>query len=134
AFEASLEKLVVIRVPTRRYVGVFALSVWNWVADCLCLVFAIQATGSTVPWHSILLAYGASITASSIGLTPGGMGVVEVALSGALVVAGMASREALHGVLVYRLISFWLVVAAGWVVMAAISRRQRRAAIRAEGP
>jgi uncharacterized membrane protein YbhN (UPF0104 family) len=134
AFETSLEKLVAIRVPPRRYVSVFALSVWNWVADCLCLVFAIQATGSVVPWHGILLAYGVGITASSIGLTPGGIGVVEVALSGALVVAGMASRQALHGVLIYRLISFWLVVAAGWVVMAAVSRCQRNAAIRAEGP
>jgi uncharacterized protein (TIRG00374 family) len=134
SFETGLEKLVAIRVPPRRYVGVFVLSVWNWVADCLCLVFAIQATGSVVPWHGILLAYGVGITASSIGLTPGGIGVVEVALSGALVVAGMASRESLHGVLIYRLISFWLVVAAGWVVMAAVSRRQRNAAIRAEGP
>jgi uncharacterized protein (TIRG00374 family) len=129
AFESSLEKLVAVRVPPRRYVGVFALSIWNWVADCLCLVFAIQATGSVVPWHGILLAYGVGITANSIGLTPGGIGVTEVALSGALVVAGMAGRDALHGVLTYRLISFWLVVAVGWVVMAAISRRQRKSVI-----
>jgi uncharacterized membrane protein YbhN (UPF0104 family) len=129
AFETSLEKLVAIRVAFRRYLGVLALSIWNWVADCLCLVFAIQATGSVVPWRGMLLAFGAGITASSIGLTPGGIGITEVALSGALVVAGMAGRRALHGVLIYRLISFWCVVAAGWVVMAAISLCRHKAAV-----
>ena len=127
AFEMSLERLVSVRVRPIRYAGVFALSAWNWVADCLCLVFAIQATGSVVPWRGILLAYGAGITASSIGLTPGGIGIAEVALSGALVVAGLPGREAIHAVLIYRLISFWLVVAAGWVVFAAMSRRQPKA-------
>jgi uncharacterized protein (TIRG00374 family) len=123
----SLERLVSVRVRPIRYAGVLALSAWNWVADCLCLVFAIQATGSVVPWRGILLAYGAGITASSIGLTPGGIGIAEVALSGALVVAGLPGREAIHAVLIYRLISFWLVVAAGWVVFAAMSRRQPKA-------
>jgi uncharacterized protein (TIRG00374 family) len=134
AFEDSLERLIAIRVPSRQYVRVFVMSLWNWVADCLCLVFAIQATGSPVPWRGILLAYGAGVTASSLGLTPGGIGVTEVALSGALVVAGMASRGAFHGVLTYRLISFWFVVAAGWVVMAVISRRQHRMPVIDDGP
>jgi uncharacterized protein (TIRG00374 family) len=127
AFETSLEMFVSIRVRPSRYAGVFALSAWNWVADCLCLAFAIQASGSIVPWRGILLAYGAGVTASSLGLTPGGIGIAEVAFSGALVVAGMAGREALRGVLVYRLISFWLVAAAGWIVIAAISRCQGKA-------
>jgi uncharacterized protein (TIRG00374 family) len=62
-----------------------------------------------------------------MGLTPGGIGITEVTLSGALVVAGMHGRAALGAVLTYRLISFWLVVACGWVVMAALTRRQHRA-------
>jgi uncharacterized protein (TIRG00374 family) len=124
-FEESIEKLVAIRVPLRKYWIVLALAVWNWVADFLCLVFAILATGAVVPWHGALLAYGAGVTAGSIGLTPGGVGVMEAALSGALVVAGMHGRAALGAVLIYRLISFWLVVTLGWVVMGAITWRQR---------
>jgi uncharacterized protein (TIRG00374 family) len=126
-FESSVEKLVAIRVPPSKFLSVLALSVWNWVADCLCLVAAILATGSVVPWRGLLLAYGAGITARSMGLTPGGIGITEVTLSGALVVAGMHGRAALGAVLTYRLISFWLVVACGWVVMAALTRRQHRA-------
>jgi uncharacterized protein (TIRG00374 family) len=133
AFEASVEKLVAIRIPPYKYLGVLALSIWNWIADCLCLVTAILATGSLVPWRGLLLAYGAGITARSIGLTPGGIGVTEAALSGALVVAGMRGRAALDAVLIYRLISFWLVVASGWVVMAAIARRQHKSAAGKDG-
>ena len=124
AFESSLEELVAIRVPPTKYLGVLGLCVWNWVADCLCLVAAILATGSVVPWRGILLAYGAGVTARSIGLTPGGIGVTEAALSGALVVAGLRARAALDAVLIYRLISFWLVVLSGWCVMAALTHRQ----------
>ena len=124
AFESSLEELVAIRVPPTKYLGVLGLSVWNWIADCLCLVAAILATGSVVPWRGILLAYGAGVTASSIGLTPGGIGVTEAALSGALVIAGLRGQAALDAVLIYRLISFWLVVLSGWCVMAALTRRQ----------
>jgi uncharacterized protein (TIRG00374 family) len=124
AFESSLEELVAIRVPPTKYVGVLGLCVWNWIADCLCLVASILATGSVVPWRGILLAYGAGVTASSIGLTPGGIGVTEAALSGGLVIAGLHGRASLDAVLIYRLISFWLVVLSGWCVMAAISRRQ----------
>jgi uncharacterized protein (TIRG00374 family) len=130
AFESTVEKLVAIRVPPKKFLGVFALSVWNWVADCLCLVAAILATGSVVPWRGLLLAYGAGITASSIGLTPGGIGVTEAVLSGALVVAGMHAKAALGAVLLYRLISFWLVVMSGWIVMAVLTRRQHRSAAR----
>jgi uncharacterized protein (TIRG00374 family) len=128
AFESTVEKLVAIHVPPKKCVAVLGLSVWNWVADCLCLVASILATGSAVPWRGLLLAYGAGVTARSIGLTPGGIGVTEAALTGALVVAGMHARAAFGAVLLYRLISFWLVVLFGWVVMAALTRSEHRSA------
>jgi uncharacterized protein (TIRG00374 family) len=66
------------------------------------------------------------MTAASIGFTPGGLGIIESALSAALINAGLTARHALAGVLVYRFISFWLVMAVGWAVMALLRRRQRR--------
>jgi putative heme transporter len=55
-------------------------------------------------------------------VAPGGLGVVEVALSAALVAAGLRSGDALAAVLVYRLISLWLVMAAGWLVLVAAGK------------
>ena len=65
------------------------------------------------------------MTAGSIGLTPGGLGILEAALSAALVAAGTRGDHALAAVLVYRLISFWLVMVAGWAVMAVLTRNTR---------
>ena len=121
AFDSFLDRLASIKLPGLHYAEVVLLLMWNWVGDCLCLACTIRATGSVVPWHSLFLAYGAT-AAGIISLTPGGLGVVEIALSAALVAAGLGGPHAFAAVLVYRLISFWLVMAAGWVVMAMLSR------------
>jgi len=64
--------------------------------------------------------------AGSIGLTPGGLGVVEAALAAALVASGLGGQVALNSVLLYRLISFWLVVVAGWALLAVLSWTGRK--------
>lgn len=121
ALDSFLDRLASIKLPGLYYAEVVLLLLWNWVGDCLCLACAIRATGSVVPWHSLFLAYGAT-AAGIISLTLGGLGVVEIALAAALVAAGLRGPHAFAAVLVYRLISFWLVMAAGWVVMAMLSR------------
>jgi uncharacterized protein (TIRG00374 family) len=123
--EHFLDRVASLRLPTFQYAEVFALALWNWVGDGLCLAFAIRATGSNIPWQGLFLAYGAGMTAGSIGLTPGGLGIVEAALSAALVAAGIRGGHAVAAVLVYRLISFWLVMAGGWAVMAVLTRNAR---------
>lgn len=70
-------------------------------------------------------ATGVGMTAGSIGLTPGGLGVVEAALSAALVAAGMRGDHALTAVVLYRLISFWLVMIGGWAVLAVLTGNTR---------
>jgi uncharacterized protein (TIRG00374 family) len=122
ALERFLDRVASLRLPRLQYAEVFTLALWNWVADCLCLAAAIRATGAAVPWQGLFLAYGAGMTAASIGLTPGGVGIIEAALAAALVGAGLKGHHALAAVLVYRLISFWLVMATGWVVMAFVTR------------
>jgi uncharacterized protein (TIRG00374 family) len=126
ALERLLERVAALRLPRIQYLEVFALALWNWVADCLCLAAAMRATGAHVPWQGLFLAYGAGMTAASFGLTPGGLGIVEAALAAALVGAGLTGHRALAAVLVYRLISYWLVMAAGWIVMAMLLLRSDR--------
>ena len=126
--ERLLDRVAALRLPRLQYVEVFGLALWNWVADCLCLAAALRATGASIPWQGLFLAYAGGMTAATLGLTPGGLGVVEAALAAALVAAGTTGHHALAAVLVYRLISFWLVMASGWVVMAALVRASRRSA------
>ena len=92
---------------------VIVLAVGNWLAGAGVLAENILAVGAAVPWHDLLLAYGAGIAAQSFSVTPGGLGVTEGTLSLALVAAGMRASRALAAVLLYRQVSFWLVALAG---------------------
>ena len=120
-----LDRVARIRLPWPRYAEVFALSVLNWAADCGCLAGTIRATGSQVPWHGLLLAYAAGAAVGSAGLTPGGFALVEATLTAALVASGLTAPAALAAVLGYRLISFWMIMIGGWVLMVALTRHRQ---------
>ena len=97
----------------------------NWAFDLLCLAFSIRAAGAHVPWWGIVLAWAAGAGGASLNLTPGGLGVVEAALTGALVALGLPGATALTAVLIYRGITFWLAAAAGWVIYWRLRRQHR---------
>ena len=120
--EEILDRVGDVRATPWQYTVAFSLSLRNWAGDLLCLLFSIKASGSpTVPWHGLILAYCVAVTAGGTGLTPGGIGVVEATLTAGLVAAGMPAKYALSSVIVYRLISLWLVVAIGWLIAVRIS-------------
>ena len=77
---------------------------------------SIHAVGAAVPWHVILLVYGSGIAAQSLNITSGGLGVAEETLCLTLVAAGLPATQARAAVLLYRLVSFWLVAVAGWLI------------------
>ena len=66
------------------------LALLNWAADCGALALPIVAAGQPVPWHSLLLAYGAGAAVGSTGATPGGFGLVELAVAAALTAGGLS--------------------------------------------
>jgi uncharacterized membrane protein YbhN (UPF0104 family) len=118
--------------PSKAEWGVVgALSLSNWLTDCGVLAASILALGAGVPWRPLLLIYGLATLIGSLGLTPGGIGLVEGTLCLGLVEAGMPAALALGAVLLYRLVSFWLVGATGWLVFGYL---QRSASFRAKAP
>jgi putative heme transporter len=97
----------------------------NWLFDLFCLILCIRAAGVHVPWWGIILVWAAGAGGASLNLTPGGLGVVEAALTGALVVLGVPGRPALTAVLLYRAISFWLAIALGWSLYWYLRRQEK---------
>jgi uncharacterized protein (TIRG00374 family) len=114
--EVTMARVMRLRLQGRGWAFVLFMATLNWVADIACLVLAVMATGSPVPWSGLILAWSVRVGAGSFGITPGGLGLVEAALAGALVAAGVHAPQAVAAVLVYRLISFWLVDAVGWTL------------------
>jgi uncharacterized protein (TIRG00374 family) len=110
-----------------------AMSLGNWVADCGCLTLSFLAVGAGVPWRGLLLAYGAGQLATVLPITPGGLGVVEGSLTVALVTFGGAQDSTVAAVLLYRLISFWLLLPVGWGswgALALVGRNRNRSGAR----
>lgn len=111
---------VQLRVPDLLRASWWALA--NWIADVACLWAACLAAGANPSVGGVLIAFTAGKIVSSVPLLPGGLGIVDGTLTATLVAAGLPAVTALPAVVVYRLISFPLVAAAGWLVFAVLFR------------
>lgn len=103
-----------VHLRWRQVVRIVFWGTANWLFDCACFAMMFLAVGSTIPWKGLLLAYGAGQLAAVLPITPGGLGAVEGSITIALVAFGGAQVATVDAVLMYRLISFWLVLAVGW--------------------
>jgi uncharacterized protein (TIRG00374 family) len=116
----------VVGVLAGRWRQALVVTTGRWFCDFLTLAAALAAIGAHGSLALTLLAYAASQLLGQIPITPGGLGVVEAALTGFLAVAGISAGEAALATLAYRLVSYWLVVLAGFVAWLIHRRRHRR--------
>ena len=100
--------------------------VLNWALDCACFAMMFLALGAPIPWKGLLLAYGAGQLAASLPITPGGLGVVEGSITVALVQFGGPEASTAYAVLLYRLISYWLILVVGWLFIGQLALQVRR--------
>jgi hypothetical protein len=98
-------------------------SAGNVLFDYLALLAALVATGARPRASLVLLAYVTAVILGSIPITPGGLGFVEAGLAATLVLAGVPGPQATLATLAYRLVSYWLPIAAGPVAYALFRRR-----------
>jgi len=117
AVEGWLDRVESLRLSRSGWVNVGGMGLANWLTDAGVLVMSVLAVGAPVPWRAVLLVYGVATIVGSAGITPGGIGVVEATLCVGLVRSGLTAGKALGAVLLYRLISFWLVATVGWLVL-----------------
>jgi uncharacterized protein (TIRG00374 family) len=109
-------RLQSIQLAVRGWLMVLAAGLLNWLADGGVLALSVVAVGAPIPWRGLLFAYGVGAAAGSVGVSPGELGVVEAALAVTLMGAGVRHPLAAGAVLVYRFVSFWLVVTVGWLI------------------
>ena len=133
AFESLLDRIASLHAKPKTYVAAFLMALRNWVAECTCLAWSIEAAGARIPWHGLLLVYCVGVTASSTGVTPGGIGIVDAALIGGLTAAGLTASHAVTAVVLYRLISLGLVVSTGVLVTLHYARIDRARSLASHG-
>jgi glycosyltransferase 2 family protein len=102
-------------------VGGALLLTFGYIA---CLDVCVRALGGSAPFASVAVVYLTGSALGSIVPTPGGLGAVEAALTAGLRAAGVAGGVAVSGVLLFRLLTFWLPVPAGWAALKYLERQQ----------
>jgi putative heme transporter len=93
-------------------VSVLMFSV-NWLTDLLCLAVTCRAVGLPVGVMTLAGIYLGVQIVRQVPLTPGGVGVVDTALVAGLTAVGATAVTAAAAVVIYRLISCWLLLPAG---------------------
>jgi len=95
----------------------------NWATDFACLAAVAAAFDLHVSVARLATVYLSVQLVRQIPLTPGGTGVIEVALLAGLVSAGSPEGAAAATVLLYRLISCWAIIPIGGLTYAVMRRR-----------
>ena len=85
----------------------------NWLLSAASLWVFVAAFGYRTDLDGLIVAFGLANVLAAIPLTPGGLGVVEAVLTSALVGFGAPRGTAVLGVVVYRLVNFWLPIPIG---------------------
>jgi uncharacterized protein (TIRG00374 family) len=93
----------------------FGLAAGDLLTDLLSLDLMFVAFGYQPGFGPLAVAYAAANIASAIPITPGGLGVVEVALVAITVGFGAPRATAVLAVLGYRLVNYWLPLLPGAV-------------------
>ncbi len=118
---SALRQLAEAELRPRQVARATAFALLTWTGDLATLGFALAAVGAPITGSSLpllVLAWAAGVTSAGVGLVPGGIGVVELTMTAVMTAAGVPLVAALSGVLLYRIVAFWLVLAVGWVLVA----------------
>jgi len=114
--EVGGELLDLIREPKRLSVIVLGCATTT-LGLALVLWASIEAFGGHTTFVTVTVVTMVGGTLASAAPTPGGVGAVEAALIGGLAAFGLPTAIGVPSVLLYRVLTCWLPVFAGWPIM-----------------
>jgi uncharacterized protein (TIRG00374 family) len=114
--------LTMARHP-KRVVCAVAFSIGITISYAAVLWATTRSVGVHLSILDIFIAFIAGNTALTVSPTPGGIGAVEAAITAVIVSSGVATPLALASVLLFRLVSYWLPIAPGFVAYKIATKR-----------
>jgi uncharacterized membrane protein YbhN (UPF0104 family) len=113
-----------IDVLRRRWLPLALATAANNLAVFACVVACLHVCGAGVSWQEILVAWSLTRLLLLIPITPGGIGFVELGMTGLLVAFGGDNSAVVAGVLLERALTFLPPIALGAVFGAALGVRR----------
>ena len=97
-----------------------------WAANIAILWARFEAFGVDVSLAVVVQGFFVGMVANLIPAAPGGVGAVDAGMIGAFVLFGLPEAHVFAGVLIYRLIAFWLPLPPGIVAFFQLRRTVKR--------
>ncbi|SEK50222.1 lysylphosphatidylglycerol synthase domain-containing protein [Rhodococcus maanshanensis] len=114
--DVSTELLDLARDPGR-FLLIVGGCAGTTLGAALALWASVEAFGGEVSFVTVTIVTMIGGTLASAAPTPGGVGAVEAALIGGLAAFGVPAAVAVPSVLLYRVLTCWLPVFAGWPIL-----------------
>lgn len=118
AAERAASRFALLRPSLPRWLMLLGIAAGTWVLDFAGLAASAAAILSPVPWAALVVGFLIVQAAIAVQVLPGGAGLAEVGLLGALTAAGAEVGAAAAVVLLYRATSWLLPSVVGWIVYA----------------
>jgi putative heme transporter len=109
-------------LPPRTWLLSLLHAAVNWATDLACLAAVAAAFDVQISLTRLATVYLTVQLVRQVPLSPGGIGVIEVALVAGLVSVGAPQAAAAAVVLTYRLLSCWLIIPIGGLAYAVLRR------------
>jgi len=103
---------VTLALPRSTLLAMMALTTAHWLMRYSLLYLAVLGVGGNVDWVWTFLTQMLAMAASQLSFLPGGAGAAEVGV-GSLLLPLMEAEQAAASVLIWRLVSYHLYLAAG---------------------
>ncbi len=125
----GLETVRQARLVRLRYLTLaIGWSLLKWATEAVCLLASCWAFDIQTDLVKLSVVYLSVQLVRQVPLTPGGIGLVEAALLAGLVSSGASHGPAAAAVLIYRLLSAWVIIPIGFAVLAKLKRHDARLA------
>jgi glycosyltransferase 2 family protein len=112
----------------KTFVAATALSIMAWGLQAAIIVVFSNAFGVTTSVLDAAVAYSAPLLAGTLALLPGGLGLTEASMTGALrTLSGMSAVDAAALTILIRGVTFWLAVVIGFSSLYVFRRLHREA-------
>ncbi len=108
--------------PNRATAGSLATNIVLTCLTAAVLCLSVLAVGGTLSWPAAVMVLSLGTLVGAAVPTPGGIGGVEAGLLAGLLAFGAASSYALAGVLLYRLLTYWLPIIPGSIAFRFVMR------------
>ncbi|HEY7054737.1 MAG TPA: lysylphosphatidylglycerol synthase transmembrane domain-containing protein [Mycobacterium sp.] len=121
--EVGADLVALAREPRRLAIIVLG-SAATTLGAALALWASVEAFGGGTTFVTVTVVTMIGGTLASAAPTPGGVGAVEAALIGGLAAFGVTAAVGVPSVLLYRVLTCWLPVFAGWPIMRWLTKKE----------